>query len=396
MRPLRWALAVLLAGTATPALAASFDCARAASAVEQRICAVPTLGTRDEQVATAYAQLRESLPHAALAPLREQQRGWLRGRDACMAQVDPQRCLDATMQQRRDALQAALAPAWKAFDAIVAGIPQDPAAAARQLRGYDGALASAWLVYLQRFVPAAGVDAATAEARFAQARAQLRRDDDFAASLLDDAIADTRAQPGYAELLLLRMQIERAGYDQDRGDYVHCFVFARQGALAYDAFGPLYGSTRDGAAPICAPQGGLFELPAWTGLAAALEPTEQQYGMQAGTIRFATFADWRVIALRATVSPLLYLDPALRQRYAGSPEAAIRDWDGAGLGDDDAGGADLTWPQADRARALALLPQARAATADWLQRQRRLSAAQAAQAADAIVAIWVIARLQQD
>ncbi|KAB7772298.1 lysozyme inhibitor LprI family protein [Xanthomonas maliensis] len=378
-----WSTALLLGSavalTASAAVAASFDCKQARTAVEQRLCAVPALGRLDEQVDEAYQAVRQLTPRAALADLREQQRAWLRQRNACAPDATLDDCLRRSQQSREKELTTALASQRQALDRIVARIPQTPAAAARQLRDYDTPLASAWLVYLQQFVPAAGVDAALARTRYASARSALGQQDAYAASVLDDlGDKDSAARA----LTLLRMWIERTEGDASE---VHCFVFAAQGELAYEAFGPLYGSTRDSFAPICAPQGGLFELPVWTRLGAAFAPMIEAVGADAGTMRFASFAEWRVIDLRATVSPLLYLTPALRERYGDDPDQGILNWD--------AGEDDVQWPLAQRKAAAALLPEARKQTAAWLVREKQLPADQAQQAAAAIVAAWVNARL---
>jgi len=60
--------------------AASFDCAKAATAVEKAICADPGLSQADERMAEAYRQAMA----ASLAPrtLRTDQIRWLAGRDS--------------------------------------------------------------------------------------------------------------------------------------------------------------------------------------------------------------------------------------------------------------------------------------------------------------------------
>ena len=150
----------------------------------------------------------------------------------------------------------------------------------------------------------------------------MRAQDDFAASLLDDIRKDPEEPAGKAELVLLRNWIELSGYDGRSRPYVHCFVFARQGELAYAAMGPLYGSTRDGSAPLCAPQGGLFDLPPWKQLHAAFVPAIGKVSQNAGTIRFASYAGWSVQELRATLSPLDFLQAA-KVPLAADPAPAI-------------------------------------------------------------------------
>lgn len=375
-------IALAAALLAPAASAASFDCAKAASAVEHLLCDDAALGRQDEQLAARYAELLETASRAQAKQLRSEQRAWLVQRNGCLQQARPNACVQRIQQARLQQFDAQGVAQAARLDRIVAGIPTAAAAAAAQLREYDGALASAWLVYLQRFEPAAGVGADEARQRYASAAAALRTQDAFAASLLDDVRNDRKQPAGKAELTLLRTWIERSGYDDQSRPYVHCFVFARQGELAYAAMGPLYGSSRDGSAPLCAPQGGLFELPAWTQLQAAFAPAIGNASQNAGTIRFASYAAWRVQALRATVSPLDFLQAA-KVPPAPDPASAIR-----AMRDD------ALWPAAARKAALAALPSARTATASWLVQHRRLPARQADAVAAAIVADWAGSRLE--
>lgn len=363
------------------AWAASFDCKQAGTAVEKRLCAVPALGNLDDQLDESYRALLESTPRDAVAGVRDQQRAWLRQRNACAQDAKLDDCLQRTLKARADVLAKALVAQQQALDRIIALIPTAPADAARQLQGYDTPLASAWLAYLHQFVPAAGVDAKLASARFESARKALRKVDDFAASLLDDVDGVPAMQAQERVLTLLRMWIERD--NSDHRPYVHCFIFAAVGEPAYEAFGSLYGSTRDGFAPICEPPGGLFALASWKQLDAGFDGLIEALSKDAGTIRYASYAEWKIIALRASVSPLLYLTPALRKRYGKDPDKAIAAWTGE----------NSDWPAAQRKAVRALLPKVRADTAAWLVREKRLPAKQAEQAAAAIVAAWVNARL---
>ncbi|WP_425528481.1 hypothetical protein [Xanthomonas oryzae] len=116
------------------------------------------------------------------------------------------------------------------------------------------------------------------------------------------------------------MWIERD--DSTQRPYVHCFIFAAVAEPAYDAFGPLYGSTRDRFAPICEPPGGLFELSSWKQLDAGFAGLIDALSKDAGTIRYASYAEWRVVALRAAVSPVLF--------SAAGPAQALRQRSGSG------------------------------------------------------------------
>lgn len=76
---------LLLAGLTLPltAQAASFDCAKAASATEKAICRDQALSKQDEAVAAAYKAALTLWPAGNWAAyLRTEQRNWLRDRDS--------------------------------------------------------------------------------------------------------------------------------------------------------------------------------------------------------------------------------------------------------------------------------------------------------------------------
>lgn len=79
---------------------ASFNCAKAESAVERTICGSRTLAAYDRSVAAAYrGRLRVAdKPRTAV---QEAQRQWLKARDACGADAA---CLEQSMRQRVDDL----------------------------------------------------------------------------------------------------------------------------------------------------------------------------------------------------------------------------------------------------------------------------------------------------
>jgi uncharacterized protein YecT (DUF1311 family) len=82
------------------AIRASFACGKARSAVEQAICASPTLAGYDRSVAAAY---RRALGLAGDDPdaVKQTQLEWLRSRDACGANAA---CLGQAMRERVDQL----------------------------------------------------------------------------------------------------------------------------------------------------------------------------------------------------------------------------------------------------------------------------------------------------
>lgn len=372
---------LVLAVSASPVFAASFDCGKATNAVEKAICADQALGLLDGQVDESYRRLIDNAPSARVPALRNEQRSWLKQRNQCGA-TDLHACLANSMGQRVKQLDAAAAEEEATFDRTVADIPQDPAAAAQALRGYAGPLASAWLVYLHAFEPKAGITADEARQR-RDAAVDGLSGDDYSRELYLDTESKKYSQDDNAPLTLLRMLIERAGYDGSGSarPYVHCFVFARQGDAAYRAFGPLYGSSRDGQAPICRPQGDLFERPEWKRLREAMAPVLDRATRDSGTIRYGYFAGWDIQELRSTLSPRDFLKPLSPQR-AGDAAKQITDWDD-----------DKAWPVKERNAVLAALDPARRATAAWLRTERGFGDAEAAAAAARIVQSWLSERL---
>lgn len=382
----------LLSAAALPVHAASFDCQKASAGIEQAICASKTLSTQDEQLAEHYQQLMTLSPQTGRVALRNAQRDWLKQRNACSSDAATQdACLTQQLTSRDAVLVQQLQQAMDAFDAAVALIPRDPATAARQLRQFGGLQADAWLVYLQQFEAASGLSRQDALQAQKEADAVLAAQDSFAWSILQDTRKDAKSTPADNALLLLRMSIEQDPYRQDgpagkpRAE-THCFVFSRQGAAAYAAFGPLYGSSRDGFAPICAPQGGLFEKAAWKELETQFNAPERAVSSGAGTIRFASFAAWRILALRATLTPKDFLQdrPAPTEDAAPQEDGAqrIKDWTD-----------ERVWPATQRQQAIAAIQPAIAATAKWLQQERAFSEAEAQTAASHIVQQWLTEHL---
>ncbi len=376
-------LAGLLSSVGTPAVAASFDCQKASTSVERAICASPELSELDTTLGAHYSGAMAKLAPDQRDALRSGQRAWLQTRNACTAEPDKlAACLQPLLSQRVVEVGKLTQPDTAALDAIIASIPFHPAEAAEGLRRYPKSeLAAAWLVYLHRFEPASGVTKEEAE-KSRQQVLKVLADDDFPRSLFSDLESNQSVSRDQVELTLLRMMIERADYAffADQRAYVHCFVFSRQGEAAYGAFGSLYGSTRDSFAPICAPQGNLFEQRSWKQLSSSVDEALSAASGSAGTIRFASYADWHLMALRATASPRDFLKAPAAQ--ADDLEQTMRDWTD-----------DKSWPKKQRQQALAAVEPARQATSTWLQHERGLSAGEAQQAAREIVRQWVKQRL---
>jgi len=88
------ATAVFLLSTVPRANATSFNCAKASSPIEHRICDDFELGILDGQLAAAYAGALDRSTHAD--QLVASQRTWLRTRDDCPGRA----CLVAAYEQR--------------------------------------------------------------------------------------------------------------------------------------------------------------------------------------------------------------------------------------------------------------------------------------------------------
>lgn len=66
--------------------AQSFDCTKARTAIEKRICDDPNLGLMDAELGSVYGTLRNSLGADTEAALRTSERAWVEQRNACDAQ----------------------------------------------------------------------------------------------------------------------------------------------------------------------------------------------------------------------------------------------------------------------------------------------------------------------
>jgi uncharacterized protein len=86
------------AASASPTLQSpSFDCAKAQSHAETLVCGDARLAALDRQLAALYKRVQTSPDELDIAA---EQRGWIKGRDACSRAVDPHRCLVESYQTR--------------------------------------------------------------------------------------------------------------------------------------------------------------------------------------------------------------------------------------------------------------------------------------------------------
>ncbi|MBE3639826.1 lysozyme inhibitor LprI family protein [Mangrovicoccus algicola] len=90
----------------------SFDCAMAAGAAEEAVCADPVLAGLDRALEARYAAAMQAADRqdagaeAAMAELRATQRGWIKGRDACWKAGDPGACIAEAYRTRSAKLVA--------------------------------------------------------------------------------------------------------------------------------------------------------------------------------------------------------------------------------------------------------------------------------------------------
>ena len=83
-------------------VAPSFDCRADTNAVERAICGDPALSARDRLLSETYYRLADRLPQAERTAMRDQQRDWIRRRNACGNLVQ---CIAQTYDQRIAQLQ---------------------------------------------------------------------------------------------------------------------------------------------------------------------------------------------------------------------------------------------------------------------------------------------------
>ena len=120
-RAIRYAVvACVLAGwlLPSPAMAQSFDCAKAQEPVDRAICASPNLRLLDSELATAFAAaLKRDAPNADA--IRQAQRSWARNRATCLARAHPGGDVATSAEQ-------CLATAYADRLAVLAGPPAKP------------------------------------------------------------------------------------------------------------------------------------------------------------------------------------------------------------------------------------------------------------------------------
>jgi hypothetical protein len=83
----------------------SFDCQRATTTVEHAICNDPQLAALDGELDAAYQEVRSILDEDGKRILRDEQRAWLKVRDACEKDTWPVLCVKTTVMERLSVLR---------------------------------------------------------------------------------------------------------------------------------------------------------------------------------------------------------------------------------------------------------------------------------------------------
>ena len=121
------AIGLVAFGLAISAQAASFDCSKAATAVEKLICSTPRLSALDDLMTTDYAHISASnIGDGARTQLKNSQRAWLKTRNGCLDAA----CIETRYMTRMDQLCGAYPVLSGAFPSCVSG-PADIAAAVK-------------------------------------------------------------------------------------------------------------------------------------------------------------------------------------------------------------------------------------------------------------------------
>ena len=125
-------LSVLPLAAASLAAQPSYDCATASDRVEQLICTDPNLAALDRQLASVYAAAVQNYPLEEQTHLKVQQRGWLKGRNACWQADDVSACVEQNYRNRIVELQitSGQLPAREAVSYACTGFEAQPLLAA--------------------------------------------------------------------------------------------------------------------------------------------------------------------------------------------------------------------------------------------------------------------------
>lgn len=383
--PFRWLPGLILlsgitATIAAPAHAQGIECGRSSSgAVARTVCTSADLRARDEQVVEAFAALAAYTPRNERDALQQAHAAWAAERDRTCDDKGKIKACMALYEKRSEDLAAQAQTAQKRLGTLAVSIPKDAKAAAVALQRYDGAAAKAWLVYLHH---TGALGTADRDAEIGRLSAEIvERGLPADRELLDEirAIGEVARADTGGMLLFLRHVLSTTELDAP------CFLFARHGVAAFEAFGPFWGSGRDDLPELCRVERSVYDLPEWKKLAALMEPAAQD---EMYAVRRAYDRQFAVDILQASMAPATLLEAPRSpegKKAADAREkavAAFRGWKDFQL-----------WPDAQHKAATAALPSAITATSKLYQDIFKLPAKSADQAARAAADRFIASRM---
>jgi len=363
-------------GPAFAATAPSFDCAKASNEAEKATCASDELSQMDRQITELVAQMGELVAPAKRPFMQEveqeEKKNWSLG---CAHADDKAACFRKPMQEHIAQLQADLRDDDILTMAASTMIPATPAKSADVFRRYPGsALANSWLAYLSVYVPQAGVSPQEGDAAKARAIAALQEQTPG----IWDRLGPPNVKAADVPFFLLRLALE-----QTQADPIfscpHGFMFERDEGRALIAFGGLYGSSMDGHDPVCQDGPTFMDLPAWQSFSDMLMAAQPD-AVEAGSIRFAIFADWAADDVRAVNFPRQF-DTSKHRRDKERAIRLIRKQ------------VPRVWSRSDLKTLLAAVEQGQSDAKKWLMQNRGLSASEASRCAEGIMGSYLAARV---
>ncbi|PWC55604.1 hypothetical protein TSO221_04865 [Azospirillum sp. TSO22-1] len=360
--------------------AQSLDCRKPSGVVARAVCGNADLRARDEQLAEALGTLGAYTPRPERDALKQTQSTWLAERDRTCDDKAKAKACTALYEKRSEDVAMQSQAAQKRLAAVAAGILKDPKAAAAGLQRYDGAAAKAWLIYLYHTGTVTVPDKDVEIGRLA--REIIERDLANDRELLEEmrAIGDVTRADTAGVLLFLRHALSTTELDAP------CFLFAKHGLPAFEAFGPFWGGSRDDMPELCHDIHSVYDLPEWKKLAALMEPAGGP-GPEI-TIRSAYDRQFAIDILQASIAPGTLLEAPRSPEAKKAAEArdkavaAFRGWKDYQV-----------WPEAQHKAAVAALPSAITATSKLYQENFKLPAKIAEQVARAAADRFIAGRI---
>jgi len=99
-------LILLALPTLCAAQGPGFDCRKASSSAQKRVCQTPALAALDRKLASSYRAALAKVGKTLRPTLKAEQRGWIKGRDDCWKAGDQHDCIRQSYLLRIAELQA--------------------------------------------------------------------------------------------------------------------------------------------------------------------------------------------------------------------------------------------------------------------------------------------------